>query len=77
MKYTAKDYLGMAVHRAVVTVPAYFSVKPVDTTSIAGLQVERIINEPMAVALAYEVERKAHEDKPQTLLIYDLVASTI
>lgn len=82
MKHTADDYLGVSVNRAVVTVPAYFNdaqrQATIDAASIAGLQVERIINEPTAAALAYGVERRAKEmSAPQTLLVYDLGGGTL
>lgn len=80
MKHTAEDYLGH-VRRAVVTVPAYFNdaqrQATIDACSIAGLKVERIINEPTAAALAYGLERNAGEGKAQTLLIYDLGGGTL
>jgi molecular chaperone DnaK len=57
MKKTAEDYLGQEVTRAVITVPAYFNDAQRQATKeageIAGLKVERIINEPTAAALAY------------------------
>ena len=82
MKHTAEDYLGVSVNRAVVTVPAYFNdaqrQATIDAANIAGLQVERIINEPTAAALAYGVERRAKEmSAPQTLLVYDLGGGTL
>lgn len=62
MKETAESYLGKPVHRAVVTVPAYFNDSQRQATKdagkIAGLEVERIINEPTAAALAYGMEKK-------------------
>ena len=80
MKHTAEDYLGH-VKRAVVTVPAYFNdaqrQATIDACSIAGLKVERIINEPTAAALAYGLERNAGDGKPQTLLVYDLGGGTL
>eukprot|EP00731_Ephydatia_muelleri_P015642 Em0009g66a len=81
MRHTAEDYLGRLVRRAVITVPAYFNdaqrQATIDASSIAGLKVERIINEPTAAALAYGLERGASSDKPQTLLIYDLGGGTL
>ncbi len=83
MKHTAEDYLGVAIRRAVVTVPAYFNdaqrQATIDAATIAGLQVERIINEPTAAALAYGVENKMKmsQDTPQTLLVYDLGGGTL
>ncbi|MBN1362630.1 MAG: molecular chaperone DnaK [Sedimentisphaerales bacterium] len=65
LKKTAEDYLGEKVERAVITVPAYFNDSQRQATKdagkIAGLQVERIINEPTAAALAYGVEKKKNE----------------
>jgi molecular chaperone DnaK len=65
LKKTAEDYLGDAVTRAVITVPAYFNDSQRQATKdageIAGFKVERIINEPTAAALAYGLERKANE----------------
>jgi molecular chaperone DnaK len=65
LKKTAEDYLGEAVERAVITVPAYFNDSQRTATKeageIAGLKVERIINEPTAAALAYGLESKKNE----------------
>jgi len=65
LKKTAEDYLGEKVTSAVITVPAYFNDSQRQTTkdagTIAGLKVERIINEPTAAALAYGVEKKPNE----------------
>jgi len=65
LKKTAEDYLGAAVARAVITGPAYFNdaqrQATKDAGQIAGLKVERIINEPTAAALAYGLEKKANE----------------
>jgi molecular chaperone DnaK len=65
LKKTAEDYLGEPVTRAVITVPAYFNDAQRQATKeageIAGLTVERIINEPTAAALAYGLEKKANE----------------
>jgi molecular chaperone DnaK len=76
MKETAESYLGKGVERAVVTVPAYFNDSQRQATKdagkIAGLEVERIINEPTAAALAYGMEKK--EDK--TIAVYDLGGGT-
>jgi molecular chaperone DnaK len=73
MKKTAEDYLGTTVTQAVVTVPAYFNDAQRQATKeageIAGLKVERIINEPTAAALAYGLD-KANEDK--TIAVFDL-----
>ena len=76
MKETAESYLGKTVDRAVVTVPAYFNDSQRQATKdagkISGLEVERIINEPTAAALAYGMEKK--EDK--TIAVYDLGGGT-
>ena len=81
MKHTAEDYLGTKVEHAVVTVPAYFNdaqrQATIDAASIAGLKVERIINEPTAAALAYGLEKMEGKDTPQTLLVYDLGGGTL
>ncbi|MBN1846679.1 MAG: molecular chaperone DnaK, partial [Sedimentisphaerales bacterium] len=65
LKHTAEDYLGEKVDRAVITVPAYFNdaqrQATKDAGQIAGLKVERIINEPTAAALAYGLEKKSNE----------------
>jgi len=65
LKKTAEDYLGETVTSAVITVPAYFNdaqrQATKDAGKIAGLQVERIINEPTAAALAYGLEKKKNE----------------
>jgi molecular chaperone DnaK len=65
LKKTAEDYLGDKVERAVITVPAYFNDSQRQATKeageIAGLKVERIINEPTAAALAYGLDRKKNE----------------
>ena len=81
MKHTAEDYLGCPVRRAVVTVPAYFNdaqrQATIDACTIAGLQVERIINEPTAAALAYGLEKGVGEGESRTLLVYDLGGGTL
>ena len=65
LKKTAEDYLGESVTKAVITVPAYFNdaqrQATKDAGKIAGLEVERIINEPTAAALAYGLEKKKNE----------------
>lgn len=77
MKKTAEDYLGQEVTRAVITVPAYFNDAQRQATKeageIAGLTVERIINEPTAAALAYGLDR-SHKD--QKIAVYDLGGGT-
>ena len=77
LKESAESYLGEAVTKAVITVPAYFNDAERQATKnagkIAGLEVERIINEPTAAALAYGLDK---QDKNQTILVYDLGGGT-
>jgi len=77
LKKTAEEYLGEKVTRAVITVPAYFNDSERQATKnagkIAGLEVERIINEPTAAALAYGLDK---QEKTQTVLVYDLGGGT-
>ncbi len=77
MKEYAESYLGEKVDKAVITVPAYFNDSQRQATKnagkIAGLEVERIINEPTAAALAYGLDK---QDKNQTILVYDLGGGT-
>ena len=77
LKSYAEDYIGEKVEKAVITVPAYFNDAQRQATKdagvIAGLQVERIINEPTAAALAYGIDK---EDIDQTILVYDLGGGT-
>lgn len=77
MKKTAEDYLGTTVDRAVITVPAYFNDAQRQATKeageIAGLKVERVVNEPTAAALAYGLDKK---DKDQVIAVYDLGGGT-
>ncbi len=77
IKDYAESYLGEKVDRAVITVPAYFNDAQRQATKnagkIAGLTVERIINEPTAAALAYGLDK---QDKSQTILVYDLGGGT-
>lgn len=77
IKNYAEDYLGEKVEKAVVTVPAYFNDSERQATKdagrIAGLEVERIINEPTAAALAYGIDKA---DQDQTVLVYDLGGGT-
>ncbi len=77
MKQTAEDYLGETVTKAVITVPAYFNDSQRQATKdagrIAGLEVERIINEPTAAALAYGLEKGKHNQK---IAVYDLGGGT-
>eukprot|EP00591_Stephanopyxis_turris_P017739 CAMPEP_0195538624 /NCGR_PEP_ID=MMETSP0794_2-20130614/49627_1 /TAXON_ID=515487 /ORGANISM="Stephanopyxis turris, Strain CCMP 815" /LENGTH=644 /DNA_ID=CAMNT_0040672623 /DNA_START=676 /DNA_END=2610 /DNA_ORIENTATION=- len=78
MKSTAESFLGETVNRAVVTVPAYFNDQQrqatEDAAKIAGLQVERIINEPTAAAIAYGMDNIEREES--TVLVYDLGGGT-
>ena len=77
MKKTAEDYLGQDVTRAVITVPAYFNDSQRQATKeageIAGLKVERIINEPTAAALAYGLDKK---DSDQKIVVFDFGGGT-
>ncbi|MBP3038923.1 molecular chaperone DnaK [Bacillaceae bacterium Marseille-Q3522] len=77
LKSYAEDYLGDKVTKAVITVPAYFNDSQRQATKdagkIAGLEVERIINEPTAAALAYGLDKT---DEDQTILVYDLGGGT-
>ncbi len=76
LKKTAEDYLGEPVTRAVITVPAYFNDSQRQATKdageIAGLTVERIINEPTAAALAYGLDKKANA----RIAVFDLGGGT-
>src|SRR5881296_1836572 len=76
LKAAAEDYLGQKVERAVITVPAYFNDSQRQATKdagqIAGLKVERIINEPTAAALAYGLDKK----KDETIAVYDFGGGT-
>jgi len=76
MKETAEKYLGQEVTKAVITVPAYFNDSQRQATKdagkIAGLEVERIVNEPTAAALAYGLDKK----KSGTVAVYDLGGGT-
>ncbi len=77
LKKDAESYLGEKVSKAVITVPAYFNDAQRQATKnagkIAGLEVERIINEPTAAALAYGLDK---QDEMQTILVYDLGGGT-
>ncbi|HXT21180.1 MAG TPA: Hsp70 family protein, partial [Thermoanaerobaculia bacterium] len=76
LKRAAEDYLGEKVTRAVITVPAYFNdaqrQATKDAGKIAGLNVERLVNEPTAAALAYGLDKK----KDQTIAVYDFGGGT-
>ncbi len=77
MKDYAESYLGEKVEKAVITVPAYFNdaqrQATKDAGKIAGLEVERIINEPTAAALAFGIDKT---DKEQKVLVFDLGGGT-
>lgn len=77
LKNTAESYLGEKVEKAVITVPAYFNDSERQATKdagrIAGLEVERIINEPTAAALAYGLDKT---DKEEKVLVFDLGGGT-
>ena len=77
MKQTAEDYLGEPVSAAVITVPAYFNDSQrqatKDSGKIAGLEVQRIINEPTAAALAYGMDKKQGDSR---IAVYDLGGGT-
>jgi molecular chaperone DnaK len=76
LKQAAEDYLGEKVERAVITVPAYFNdtqrQATKDAGEIAGLKVERLVNEPTAAALAYGLDKKGDE----TIAVYDFGGGT-
>ena len=76
LKQAAEDYLGEKVDRAVITVPAYFNDSQRQATKdageIAGLKVERLVNEPTAAALAYGLDKKGDE----TIAVYDFGGGT-
>ena len=76
IKHDAEEYLGDDVEKAVITVPAYFNDKQRQATKdageIAGLEVERIVNEPTAAAMAYGLD----DESDQTVLVYDLGGGT-
>ncbi len=77
LKGYAEEYLGEKVTKAVITVPAYFNDSERQATKnagkIAGLEVERIINEPTAASLAYGLDK---QDEDHTILVYDLGGGT-
>jgi molecular chaperone DnaK len=77
IKGFAEDYLGEKVEKAVITVPAYFNDSQRQATKdagkIAGLEVERIVNEPTAAALAYGLDKT---DKDEKILVFDLGGGT-
>ena len=77
LKADAESYLGEKVSKAVITVPAYFNDSERQATKdagkIAGLEVERIVNEPTAAALAYGIDK---QENSHTILVYDLGGGT-
>eukprot|EP00934_Nitzschia_sp_Nitz4_P000740 Nitzschia sp. Nitz4//scaffold54_size114964//210//2608//NITZ4_003831-RA/size114964-snap-gene-0.211-mRNA-1//-1//CDS//3329554291//740//frame0 len=77
MKEVAENYLGEEVKHAVVTVPAYFTdaqrQATKDAGTIAGLQIERVINEPTAAAIAYGLDK---QDREENILVFDLGGGT-
>jgi chaperone protein DnaK len=77
MKETAEAFVGQEITRAVVTVPAYFNdaqrQATKDAGTIAGLKVERVINEPTAAAIAYGLDK---QDREETILVFDLGGGT-
>mmetsp|Transcript_29757 Transcript_29757/g.38944 ORF Transcript_29757/g.38944 Transcript_29757/m.38944 type:complete len:744 (+) Transcript_29757:76-2307(+) len=77
MKETAETYLGQPVNHAVVTVPAYFNdaqrQATKDAGTIAGLKIERVINEPTAAAIAYGLDK---QDREENILVFDLGGGT-
>lgn len=77
IKAYAEDYIGEKIDKAVITVPAYFNDSERQATKdagkIAGLEVERIINEPTAAALAYGIDK---DQGDQTILVFDLGGGT-
>ena len=76
LKQAAEDFLGQSVEKAVITVPAYFNDSQRQATKdagrIAGLEVERLVNEPTAAALAYGLDKKTD----QTIAVYDFGGGT-
>lgn len=78
MKETAEAYLGKTIQKAVVTVPAYFNdtqrQATKDAGTIAGLEIQRIINEPTAAAIAYGLDKKGEGER--NILIFDLGGGT-
>ncbi|MBD3413873.1 MAG: molecular chaperone DnaK [Candidatus Aminicenantes bacterium] len=76
LKKSAEDYLGEKIEKAIITVPAYFNDSQrkatQDAAKIAGLDAQRIINEPTAAALAYGMDKK----KDQTIAVYDFGGGT-
>jgi molecular chaperone DnaK (HSP70) len=80
MKETAEAYIGQPVEHAVITVPAYFNdaqrQATKDAGAIAGLKVERVLNEPTAAAIAYGLDKAAGGAKEENILVFDLGGGT-
>ncbi len=80
LKKSAEDYFGESVTEAVITVPAYFDDSQRQATKdagkIAGLEVNRLVNEPTAAALAYGLDKKDRTAKDQKIAVYDLGGGT-
>lgn len=78
LKRDAEEYLGDKVNEAVITVPAYFNDNQrqatKDAAEIAGLKVERIVNEPTAACLAYGIDKKGKDEK---IMVFDLGGGTL
>jgi molecular chaperone DnaK len=80
LRRDAEEYLGESVERATITVPAYFTDRQRQATKdageIAGFEVERIINEPTAAAMAYGIDEEMGADEPRVVMVYDLGGGT-
>jgi molecular chaperone DnaK len=80
LKHDAEEYLGESVERATITVPAYFTDRQRQATKdageIAGFEVERIVNEPTAAAMAYGVDEEMAPGEQQVVMVYDLGGGT-
>jgi molecular chaperone DnaK len=80
LKRDAEDYLGESVSRATITVPAYFTDRQRQATKdageIAGFEVERIVNEPTAAAMAYGVDEEIEAGEQRVVMVYDLGGGT-
>jgi len=80
LKHDAEEYLGESVDRATVTVPAYFTDRQRQATKdageIAGFEVERIVNEPTAAAMAYGVDEEMEPGEQRVVMVYDLGGGT-
>lgn len=80
LKQDAEDYLGESIERATITVPAYFTDRQRQATKdageIAGLTVERIINEPTAAAMAHGIDEEMEPGEKRVVMVYDLGGGT-